>query len=63
MNIISRETNAASNLFKPQLSNFLTTGNKMNEINNAMLRGISTGLASTNKANRPNMKTNIKNKF
>jgi hypothetical protein len=35
--IISKETNAASNLFKPQLSNFLATGNKMNEINNAML--------------------------
>jgi hypothetical protein len=63
MNTISKETNAESNLVSPQLSNFLTTGSKMNEINNAMLSGISTGLANTNTAMRPNIKANTKNKF
>jgi len=63
MNTISKETNEESTLFKPQPSNFLTTGNKMNEINNAMLSGINTGLASTNTAKRPNMKANTKNNF
>lgn len=63
MNNISKEINAESNLFKPHPSNFLTTGNKMNEINKAILSGISTALANTITAKRPNMKANIKNNF
>ena len=54
---------AESNLFKPQLSNFLTTGNKMNAVNNARLSETSSLLPTTNTANRPNMKANIKNSF
>ncbi|MCA1759585.1 MAG: hypothetical protein LC658_07430 [Bacteroidales bacterium] len=57
------ERKAESNLLRPQLSSFLATGNKMNEINNAKLSGISTGLANTITAKRPKMKANKKNNF
>jgi hypothetical protein len=62
-NIISNDRNAASNLLMPQDSNFSTTGNNINEINNAKLSGINTGLARIITAKRPNIKANVKNNF
>lgn len=61
MNSISKERNAESSLLKPQLSSFLTTGSKMNEINKAMLSGINTCFASIKTAKKPTTKAKIKN--
>jgi hypothetical protein len=56
---MSNERKAANILFRPQLSIFLATGNKIKEIKRARLNGINTGLAKTITAKRPKMKANM----
>ena len=63
INSTNNVKNAESNLFKPQTSNRLTTGNKINEISKAKLKGINMALAVTKTAKRPKIKANTKNNF
>ena len=55
------EKKAESSLFRPHPSNFLTTGNKINEINKAKLSGINNVFANIIIAKTLNMKASIKN--